>query len=106
VFVFLHEPSLLLLLVDAAGLVPVIGHQKKAVYVDVVFIRLSSCMRQVFCQSSAILRVIGRMGKLMPTSDDDLYQLDKVGVVLHESSNLNYSRLNCAKVLMLETELN
>ncbi len=33
---------------------------------------------RVFTQSSAILRAIGRMGSLLPSSDEDLYLVDKL----------------------------
>lgn len=33
---------------------------------------------KVYTQSTAIIRAIGRMGNLMPTSDDDLYLTDKL----------------------------
>lgn len=33
---------------------------------------------KVYTQSSAVLRVIGRMGNLMPSSDEDLYLVDKL----------------------------
>jgi len=49
--------------------------------------------RKVFCQSSAVLRAIGRMGKLMPTSDDDLYQLDKLVADAEDSRSAAYKAL-------------
>ena len=48
---------------------------------------------KVFCQSSAVLRAIGRMGKLMPTSDDDLYLLDKLIADAEDSRSQAYRAL-------------
>ena len=36
------------------------------------------CGDKVYTQSSAVLRVAARMGKLMPTDEDELYQCDKL----------------------------
>lgn len=33
---------------------------------------------KVYTQSSAVLRVVGRIGNLMPSCDDDLYRMDKL----------------------------
>ena len=48
---------------------------------------------KVFCQSSAVLRAIGRMGKLLPSADDDLYLIDKLVADAEDSRSAAYRAL-------------